>query len=194
MKKNRVVAIATASLVGAAMLPLATGQVGAHAAPANAGSAFADSSRDEANRGHVLNTPAWAEKYEAERLVALEKRLKTGGTGTAEKISKGTYGRVATTGQEKIFVVLAEFGDVRHPAVPDDDGKGEPESDAKSFDGPGCTTTSPKPDRDKDNSTLWQRDYDRAHYEDMYFNRMRKFYERESQRQVQLRWRRSPSG
>ena len=148
MKKNRVVAIATASLVGAAMLPLATGQVGAHAAPANAGSAFADSSRDEANRGHVLNTPAWAEKYEAERLVALEKRLKTGGTGTAEKISKGTYGRVATTGQEKIFVVLAEFGDVRHPAVPDDDGKGEPESDAKSFVGPEHNDI-PKPDRDE---------------------------------------------
>ena len=38
----------------------------------------------------------------------------------------------------------------------------------------------PKPDRTKDNSTLWQADYDRAHYENMYFNRMRKFYERES--------------
>ena len=174
MKKNRVVAIATASLVGAAMLPLAAGQVSA--APGSApGASFADSSRDEANRGHVLNTPAWAEKAEAERLVALEQRLKTGGSGTAERIAKNTYGRVATTGEEKIFVVLAEFGDVTHPAVPDDPAQ----SDATTFDGP-MHNDIPKPDRQKDNSTLWQRDYDRAHYQDMYFNRMRKFYERES--------------
>jgi immune inhibitor A len=131
LKKNRVVAIATASLVGAAMLPLAAGQVSA--APGSApGASFADSSRDEANRGHVLNTPAWAEKAEAERLVALEQRLKTGGSGTAERIAKNTYGRVATTGEEKIFVVLAEFGDVTHPGVPDD----PEQSDATTFDGP----------------------------------------------------------
>ncbi|WP_432477518.1 immune inhibitor A domain-containing protein [Nocardioides sp. GXQ0305] len=121
----------------------------------------------------MINTPAWAKKYEAERLEALEQRLRTGGTGAAERISKNTYGRVATTGQEKIFVVLAEFGDVEHPAVPDGD------SNATTFDGP-VHNDIPKPDRSKDNSTLWQADYDVDHYENMYFDRMRKFYERES--------------
>ena len=172
MRKNRVVAIATASLVGAAVLPLATGQGAATAAP---GSSAADSSRDQQNRGHVLNTPDWAKKKEAERLVALEQRLKTGGAGAAERIAKNTYGRVATTGQEKIFVVLAEFGNTRHPAVPDD----PEQSDATTFEGP-LHNAIPKPNRKKDNSTLWQRDYDVDHYENMYFNRMRKFYERES--------------
>ena len=148
MRTSKVVALATASLVGAAMLPLAAGQVAAAPGPAPSAS-FADSSRDQANRGHVLNTPPWAEKYEAERLAALEQRLKTGGAGAAERISKNTFGRVATTGTEKIFVVLAEFGDVRHPAVPDD----PEESDATTFVGPEHNEI-PEPDRAKDNSTL----------------------------------------
>ena len=40
--------------------------------------------------------------------------------------------------------------------------------------------TIPEPDRTKDNSTMWQANYDTAHYENMYFNRMASFFERES--------------
>ncbi len=177
LRKNRLVAIATASLVGAAMLPLTAGQVGA--APAPTTGAAADSARDQAPRGHVINTPEWAKKYDAINREALEQRLRTGGTGASEKISKGQFGRVATTGKEKIFVVLAEFGETTHPAVPDDDGIGDPESDATTFDGP-MHNTIPEPDRAKDNSTMWQANYDTAHYENMYFNRMASFFERES--------------
>jgi immune inhibitor A len=177
LRRNRLVALATASLVGAAMLPLTASQVGA--APAPAPGASADSARDQAPRGHVINTPEWAKKYDAINREALEQRLRTGGSGAAEKVAKGQFGRVATTGKEKIFVVLAEFGNTRHPSVPDDDGTGEPESDATTFEGP-LHGDIPKPNRRRDNSTLWQDDYDRSHYTDMYFNRMRKFYERES--------------
>ena len=173
MKRNRLVAIATATLVGAAVLPLAASSSGATPAPATGSSA--DSARDQANRGHVINTPAWAKKYDAINREALEQRLKTGGTGAAEKISKNTYGRVATTGKEKIFVVLAEFGDVTHPAVPDD----PEQSDATTFDGPEHNDI-PKPNRKKDNSTVWQANYDTDHFKNMYFQRMRKFYEKES--------------
>ncbi len=172
MKRNRLVAIATATLVGAAVLPLAASSSGA--APAPAAGASADSDRDQ-SRGHVINQPAWAKKYEAINREALEQRLKTGGTGAAEKISKNTYGKVATTGKEKIFVVLAEFGDVTHPAVPDD----EEQSDATTFDGPEHNDI-PKPNRKKDNSTVWQANYDTDHYRNMYFQRMRNFYENES--------------
>ncbi len=173
LRRNRLVAFATASLVGAAMLPLSAGQVGA--APAPAPGAAADSSRDQAPRGHVINTPQWAKKYDAVNRAALEKRLRNGGKGAAQKVAKGQFGRVATTGKEKIFVVLAEFGDVVHPAVPSD----PEQSDATTFVGPEHNEI-PKPDRTTDNSTMWKANYGRGHYENMYFNRMRKFYENES--------------
>ena len=38
----------------------------------------------------------------------------------------------------------------------------------------------PAPDRSVDNTTLWQADYDKAHYEDLYFTRMADYYERQS--------------
>jgi len=38
----------------------------------------------------------------------------------------------------------------------------------------------PAPGRRVDNSTLWQADYDVAHYEDMYFTRMANYYETQS--------------
>ena len=148
------------------------------------GSSFADSSRDQANRGHVLNTPAWAKKYEAERLVALEKRLQDRRHRRRREDREGHLrpGRDHGPGED-----LRRARRVRrrrrHPAVPDDAGA-ERRQDLRRA---RCTTTIPKPDRTKDNSTLWQRDYDRAHYENMYFNRMRKFYERESNGKFTLR-------
>ena len=36
------------------------------------------------------------------------------------------------------------------------------------------------PDRSVDNSTLWQADYNAAHYQDMYFNRFRRYWEKQS--------------
>ena len=38
----------------------------------------------------------------------------------------------------------------------------------------------PAPNRAVDNTTLWQADYNQAHYEDMYFNRMAEYYETQS--------------
>ena len=64
-------------------------------------------------------------------------------------------------------MVLAEFGDTRHSAFPDGGSDGAPR-----FDGP-LHNEIPKPDRETDNSTLWQANYDRGHFKDMYFNRMR---------------------
>ena len=85
------------------------------------------------------------------------------------------YGKVATAGTEKIFVVLAEFGNERHPDYLDTD---EPVT-ATKFEGPEHNAI-PEPNRRKDNSTLWKANYSRKHYKNMYFNRMRKFYENES--------------
>ncbi len=91
-------------------------------------------------------------------------------------------------GTDRVFVVLAEFGDQRYPADRDERLVGPP-TDAPAVPAPTqaaapttarCTTRSPSPTARMDNSTLWQADYNRAHYEDMYFNRMKEYYEHQS--------------
>jgi len=169
LRRTRVAATATASLIAAATaLSLTTPQAGAASGPS------ATPSRDGTTSTSDNLTPPWRQKYDAIRDAALQKRLRTGGTGQAERVSKGVYGRVAQKGTDRIFVVLAEFGDTRHSAYPDD-----PDTGAQTFDGP-VHNSIPQPDRSKDNSTLWAPDYNRAHYEDMYFNRMKSFYREQS--------------
>ena len=63
--------------------------------------------------------------------------------------------------------VLAEFGDTRHPSYPDRDTDPNIPGPA-TFNGP-LHNEIPAPDRSKDNSTVWQPDYGRAHYQDLYF-------------------------
>ncbi len=68
---------------------------------------------------------------------------------------------------DKIFVILAEFGNERHPDFPDQDT--DPTVPGPTtFEGP-LRNQIPEPDRSKDNSTIWQEDYDRQHYQDLYF-------------------------
>ena len=69
---------------------------------------------------------------------------------------------------DKIFVVLAEFGNERHPDYPDQDTDPNTAGPVK-FDGP-LNNEIPEPDRTKDNSTIWQPDYDRQHFQDLYFS------------------------
>ena len=70
-----------------------------------------------------------------------------------------------------------EFGDEQYPN-PIFQG---PPSDGSTDDVTGPLHNEiPAPDRSVDNSTLWKKDYDVAHYEDMYFNRMAKYYQTQS--------------
>ncbi|WP_225831742.1 immune inhibitor A domain-containing protein [Streptomyces sp. NK08204] len=73
---------------------------------------------------------------------------------------------------DKIFTILVEFGD---------------QSDPKYGGTPGpLHNTIPAPDRTKDNSTAWQADYDKQHYQDLYFGTgsktqsLKKYYEKQS--------------
>ena len=61
---------------------------------------------------------------------------------------------------DKIFVVLAEFGNERHPSYPDQDTDPATPGPA-TFDGP-LHNAIAEPDRTKDNSTVWQADYIRT--------------------------------
>jgi immune inhibitor A len=69
---------------------------------------------------------------------------------------------------DKIFVVLAEFGNERHPNYPDQDTDPNTVGPVK-FDGP-LHNAIPEPDRAKDNSTIWQADYNQQHFQDLYFS------------------------
>ena len=54
-----------------------------------------------------------------------------------------------------------------------------PDASVQRFNGPLHNEIDP-PNRAVDNSTLWQADYNAAHYENMYFNRMNAYYQRQS--------------
>ncbi len=171
MRRTRLVALATASLISAAgTLSLTSTQAGAQ--PGSGSVTTGATAAGQANPSDSL-TPKWRAKFENRNQKALEKRLRKGGRGDSVKVGKHAFGRVAQTGQDKIFVVLAEFGDVQHSAY---SGQAP---DAQRVNGP-LHNQIPRPDRSTDNTTLWQKDYDHSHYQNMYFNRMKDFYEDQS--------------
>ncbi|GAB2457006.1 immune inhibitor A [Nocardioides hungaricus] len=179
MRRTRVVATATATLIAAATaLSLTTPQAGAASAPDTA----AGQAATPTSTGDSLTMP-WRAKYDAVRDAAVQQRLRTGGKGDVERLSQGVYGRVAQTGTDRVFVVLAEFGNTRHSAYCDSTEEGAcanpSDGTPQTYDGPRHNQI-PKPDRKKDNSTNWQKDYSRAYFENMYFSRMKKFFEQQS--------------
>jgi immune inhibitor A len=78
------------------------------------------------------------------------------------------YVELAREKTDRIFVILAEFGDQRDPAYPDQDTDPLTPGPVR-FDGP-LRNQIPRPDRRVDNSTIWQPDYNRQHYQDLYFD------------------------
>ncbi len=180
MHRKRLAAFATATLAAAGLtLSFTAPQVNAApAADVAAKAAAPERDGHDHTRSDNLLRP-WQEKYEALRRAAVEKRLRSGNSKAVQRLSKGQFGRAAQVGNERVFVILAEFGDTTHSAFPDGD------SDATQFDGP-AHNEIPEPDRTLDNSTLWQPNYDRAHYQDMYFNRLDRFFKKQSSGQYRI--------
>ena len=124
-----------------------------------------------------LRLPFQAE-YDRARRAAITAKAR--GTATGSKVKAGGHWiELSRESTDRVFVVIAEFGNARHPSYPDVGEDGKPASDALVFDGP-LHNAIPEPDRAVDNSTLWQPDYDPAHYSNMYFNRMARYYESQS--------------
>jgi immune inhibitor A len=169
MRRTRLVALATASLIGTAGT-LSLTSLGAVAQPGlDPQTASAHGDRNVSD----MLSPKWKQKYDERNAAAIEKRLRKGGSGDSVKLGRNKYGRVAQKDTDKIFVVLAEFENTQHAAY---SGQAK---DAQRVDGP-LHNQIPRPDRKTDNSTLWQKDYNQSHYDDMYFNRMKSFYEDQS--------------
>ncbi len=199
--------------VGLLSLTLAAG-LGAGAAPSALGAPSADRQatvregtpvKANATPSDELPNPA-EEKRRELREVALGKVLqgeaKTEQRGASTVVNLGAKpGPVSKSGRQqaskddqfvelarektdKIFVVLAEFGNERHPSYPDVDTDPDTPGPA-TFEGP-LHNAIPEPDRSKDNSTIWQADYNADYFRDMYFGEgagvesVKTYFERQS--------------
>lgn len=191
MRRRMVVAIA--AVAGISFLPGMTANAAPApdvAAPVAAPEAVADELVSPAeNKRRQLRQDGLSKVLKGE--AKAEKR----GASTVVKVSEGSgartaqatppqYVELAREKTDKIFVVLAEFGDERHPDFPDRDT--DPATPGPTrFDGPRHNEIA-EPNRAVDNKTIWQPDYSRKHFEDLYFSNtegvesVKSFYERQS--------------
>jgi immune inhibitor A len=116
----------------------------------------------------VLNGTLKAEKRGASTVVKVGKKQAAKKAGLTTTAPVDEYVELAREKTDRIFVVLAEFGIERHPSYPDQDTAPAVPGPAR-FDGP-LHNQIPQPNRAVDNSTLWQPNYDRQHFEDLYFS------------------------
>jgi immune inhibitor A len=130
------------------------------------------------------NLPGGLQKQQAKlRKQALIQRLR--GVPAAQKgivkLGKKKFVDLENEGTDKIFTILVEFGDEQYTDAswPTTFQGPPPDESTADVTGP-LHNQIPAPDRSVDNSTLWQADYNREHYEDMYFNRMKDYYETQS--------------
>jgi len=185
--RKALVGLVTLALAGGAGLALPASAV---AAPAVV-SAAVDTAEESAAVTDHLTSPM-QDKADALRQEALTQVIngdatvmtRAGSQVVKMAGSKGskddTYVELAREQTDRIFVVLAEFGDERHPDYPDQDTDPDVAGPA-TFDGP-LHNRIPEPAAD-DNTTVWQADYSKEHYEDLYFGAgesLRTYYETQS--------------
>jgi immune inhibitor A len=119
-------------------------------------------------------------KFDDARRAAITDKVRGKAAGKTHK-AKGRWVELSREGTDRVFVVITEFGNARHSSslFADQNPDGTPASNAQVFDGP-LHNSIPEPDRAINNRTLWQPDYTPQHYDNMYFNRMAKYYESQS--------------
>jgi immune inhibitor A len=134
----------------------------------------------------VLSGRSQSEKRGASTVVKVGQ---TNGAGAADRLRGGKkkqdqYVELARETTDRIFVILAEFGNDRDPAFPDKDTNPAIPGPA-TWDGP-LHNQIPEPDRAVDNSTLWQPDFNREYFENIYFGTgkgdesLKQYYETQS--------------
>ncbi|MFC3503850.1 immune inhibitor A domain-containing protein [Micromonospora krabiensis] len=140
----------------------------------------------------VLTGASKPQKINGSTVVKVGEKAATGAkAGRAAKSTKtGTgptehqYVELSREQTDKIFVILAEFGNQRHPNYPDQDTDPDTPGPAR-FDGP-LRNQIPQPNRAVDNSTVWQADYSAEHYRELYFGTdpgdesLKQYYEAQS--------------
>jgi immune inhibitor A len=127
--------------------------------------------------GDNFKSPQAAEQF-TRRQKALHQRLAGKGSGKVHEIAKGQYVELGLERNDRVFVILVEYGDRVGLTTPPPSDTWTP-SAAWSLEGPGHNQI-PEPDRNVDNNTIWQPDYSKAHFENMYFTKMRDYYKAQS--------------
>ncbi|PTA48089.1 immune inhibitor A domain-containing protein [Micromonospora sp. RP3T] len=140
----------------------------------------------------VLSGRAKAQKINGSTVVKVgEKAAEGAAAGKAAKSTRAgkgptedQYVELSREKTDKIFVILAEFGDERHPNYPDQDTAPAVPGPTR-FDGPRVNQI-PEPNRAVDNSTIWQPDYSADHFRQLYFGTnpgdesLKQYYEAQS--------------
>ncbi|GGO89226.1 protease [Wenjunlia tyrosinilytica] len=184
-------AAALVAALGAAALPST-----ALASAAPEGAAHRDPAAAPADHGkHVEhNLPGPLTKREnarrqaaVEKLVSGDARITRRGASKSVKLGKGKYVEFDRQKTDKIFTVLVQFGDtVDSTTMYDPDGDGPQPPVVKYGGEPGPQHNQiPKPDRKTNNTTIWQKDFNRKHFQDLYFAKkgtssVAKYYEKQS--------------
>jgi immune inhibitor A len=149
----------------AAVIAAAAGPAAAVSAPDSPSASSTAAARRPDNRPGPLTSTQVAQRKAAIDLVAKGK-AKANADGVVT-LSSGKAVEVATTKTDKIFTILSDFGD---------------QADARFGTAPGPVHNQiAKPDRQVDNSTYWESDFNKAHYETLFNgtgDSMKNYYEK----------------
>ena len=175
---RRILIVLTALLaVAAAVGPWAAGAAGVGSAPPTGDFVASDQlpnplaeKRAELREravSEVVNGNLKPEERNGSVVVKVGETASPSGEGHTGKKKKAQFVELEREKTDRIFVILAQFGNQRHPSYPDQDTDPSTPGPVK-FDGP-LHNEIPEPDRTVDNSTVWQADYDRQHFQNFYF-------------------------
>ncbi|MEV6751830.1 immune inhibitor A domain-containing protein [Streptomyces sp. NPDC051214] len=136
-----------------------------------------DPSRAKAQVDHDLDGPfskqqAQQRKAALQQVIEGDAKVQKRGGSQVVKLDDKKYVELGREKTDKIFTILVEFGDkVDDTTMFDPDGPEGPEAPVKKYGGkPGPAHNKiAEPDRAKDNSTAWQKDYNQKHFQDLYF-------------------------
>ncbi|MDX3537787.1 immune inhibitor A [Streptomyces sp. MB09-01] len=125
---------------------------------------------------HDLKGP-FSEQQAQQRKAALDqvlqgkKDVEQRGASKVVKLDDKKYVELGREKTDKIFTILVEFGDqVDSTTMHDPDGPGPQPAVPKYGGTPGpLHNTIAQPDRAKDNSTAWRKDFSREYFQDLYF-------------------------
>ncbi|MFG2225498.1 immune inhibitor A domain-containing protein [Streptomyces sp. NPDC048644] len=139
-------------------------------------------------KGPFSDRQAARRKEALQQVISGDAEAERRGASRVVKLGKSKYVELAREKTDKIFTILVDFGDkVDDTTLYDPDGDG-PKPPVKKYGGepgPGHNEIA-EPDRKDDNSTAWQRDFDRKHFQDLYFSHdkkkqsLAKYYEKQS--------------
>jgi immune inhibitor A len=104
----------------------------------------------DGGRVHDIKHPLGAEQRERRR-IALRESIRTGQSARVMEVGDGRYVELEQARRDRVFMLLVEFGDQQDAAFP------------AVFTGPSHNQIA-EPDRVVDNTTIWQPDFNRAHF------------------------------